>query len=100
MSDPTKAPLRWRFLRRVLTSLAIFATLVALFYTEENWRGKRAWEKRKSELEAKGAVLDWEKFIPPPVLDEQNFFKAPGINESNWVGRGTRELSTRLSVLW
>src|SRR5580658_2163823 len=33
----------WRNFRRFLVALAIFATLVAIFYTEEDWRGKRAW---------------------------------------------------------
>ena len=67
---------RRRITRRVLVGLAIFATLIAIFYTEEDWRGKRAWENCKRELEAKGAVLDWNNFIPPPVPDDQNFFKA------------------------
>jgi hypothetical protein len=66
----------WRNVRRLLLGSAIFATLIAIFYTEENWRGRRAWENCKRELEAKGAVLDWEKFIPPPVPDDQNFFTA------------------------
>ncbi len=67
----------WRNVRRALIGLAIFATLVAIFYTEENWRGKRAWENCKRELEGKGAVLDWDKLIPPPVPDDQNFSKPP-----------------------
>jgi hypothetical protein len=71
---------RWscnrRNFRRVLVGSAILATLIAIFYTEEDWRGKRAWENCKRELEAKGAVLDWNKYIPPPVPDDQNFFKA------------------------
>ncbi|MGD0744298.1 MAG: hypothetical protein ABSA45_04000 [Verrucomicrobiota bacterium] len=66
----------WRNFRRALVGVAILATLVAIFYTEEDWRGKRAWENCKRELEAKGEVLDWEKFIPPPVPDDQNFFTA------------------------
>jgi hypothetical protein len=64
----------WRNFRRSLVGLAVFATLVAIVYTEEDWRGKRAWDNCKHELEAKGAVLDWDKFIPPPVPDDQNFF--------------------------
>ena len=64
----------WRNFRRLLVGLAIFATFVAIFYAEEDWRGKRAWENCKHELEAKGAVLDWDKFIPPSVPDDQNFF--------------------------
>jgi hypothetical protein len=90
----------WRTTRRVLIAFACLATLIALFYAEENWRGKRAWELCKRELEAKGAVLDWNAYIPPPVPDDQNFFKAPGINESDWVGRGSRELNKRLSPVW
>ena len=61
-------------MRRILITLAILATLIAIFYAEEDWRGKRAWQNCKRELEAKGMVLDWEKFIPPPVPDDQNFF--------------------------
>ena len=66
----------WRIMRRTLIGLAIFGTLVAIFYTEEDWRGKWAWENCKHELEAKGAVLDWNKYIPPPIPDDQNFFTA------------------------
>ena len=67
----------WQGIRRTLTGLAILATLVAIFYTEEDWRGKRAWENCKRELEAKGTVLDWNAYIPSPVPDDQNIFKAP-----------------------
>jgi hypothetical protein len=74
MNETPKDKKGWRIWRRILIGLAIFATLIAIFYTEENWRGKRAWENCKRELEAKGAVLDWDKFIPPPVPDDQNFF--------------------------
>jgi len=75
----------WLFIRwsgnrrnfgRLLIGLAVFATLAAIFYLEEDWRGKRAWEKCKAELEAKGIVLDYDKYIPPPVPDDQNFFMA------------------------
>ena len=77
----------WRVLRRFVAGFAVLVTLVALFYAEEDWRGKRAWEKYKHEMEAKGAVLDWAAYIPPPVPDDQNIFKAPRMTE--WfVGRG------------
>lgn len=66
----------WRNFRRTLVGLAVFATLLAICYTEEDWRGKRAWENCKRELETKGAVLDWNKYIPPPIPDDQNFFTA------------------------
>src|ERR1700690_639076 len=95
MNETPKNHRRWRMGRRILIGLAIFATLIAIFYTEEDWRGKRAWENCKRELEAKGAVLDWDKLIPPPVPDDQNLFKAPNMQE--WfVGRGATELSKRL----
>jgi hypothetical protein len=105
--QPEKAPNRrpffrwlfsWRTARRATIALACFVTFIALVYTEEDWRGKRAWKRCKAELEAKGALLDWAAFIPPPVPDEQNFFKAPGIKESDWVGRGATALSKRLSA--
>jgi hypothetical protein len=75
--------------------LAALFAWVLVVYAEEDWRGKRAWENCKRELEAKGAVLDWNKFIPPPVPDDQNFFAAPKMQD--WfTGRGMRDFSTRL----
>ena len=71
---------RWLLRRqtqgRALVVLAALATLVAAFYLEEDWRGKRAWENCKRELEAKGAVLDWDKYIPSLLPNDQNFFTA------------------------
>jgi hypothetical protein len=93
-SSSLRQPL-WK-LRWGLLGLAALITLVALFYTEENVRGKRAWEKCKRDLEAQGVVLNWDEYIPPPVPDDQNFFKAPRMSE--WfVGRGQTELSKRLT---
>ena len=66
---------RWIFCRRnfkrFLFGLACLATLIALFYAEENWRGKRDWEKYKREWEAKGDKFDFADFVPPPVPDDQ-----------------------------
>ncbi len=76
MNETTRSNRGLPILRRVLIGVAMLATLVAIFFTEEDWRGKRAWQNYKSELEAKGVVLDWDKYIPPPVPDDQNFFKA------------------------
>jgi len=72
---------RWRFARRLLIGMGILATVVAAFYTIENWRGRREWENRRRELQEKGEVLDWSAFTPAPVPDEQNFFKAPRMKE-------------------
>jgi hypothetical protein len=76
MNETPKTKSGWRIVRRILIGFAILATLIAVLYAEEDWRGKRAWENCKRELEAKGAVLDWDKYIPPPLPDDQNFFTA------------------------
>src|SRR5262245_15423677 len=72
---------RWLFsrrtIRRCLFMLACFATLLGLFYAEENWRGRRVWNKYRQELEARGVQLDYQTFIPKPVSDEQNFAATP-----------------------
>jgi hypothetical protein len=87
----------WRNLRHALIGVAILATLAAIFYTEEDWRGKRAWENCKRDLEAKGAVLDWDKYIPPPVPDDQNFFKAPKMEE--WFVKNPNATTNELMML-
>jgi hypothetical protein len=74
-------PAGWRIARRLLLAAAAVATLIAVFYTVENWRGKRAWENRRRELETKGEVVDWMACIPAPVPDDKNFFKAPKMQE-------------------
>jgi hypothetical protein len=70
-----------RLMRRALFVLACLATLLGVFYAVENWRGKRAWEKCRGELEAQGEVIDWNRLIPAPVPDDQNIFKAPKMTE-------------------
>jgi hypothetical protein len=81
MNEISKPKSGWRTLRRFFITVGILATLVAIFYTEEDWRGKRAWENCKHELDAKGETLDWNAYIPPRVPDDQNFFKAPKMQE-------------------
>jgi hypothetical protein len=63
--------------RRNLFGLACFATLVALFYAEEDWRGWHAWNQFKHEWEAKGEQVDYASVIPSPVPDDQNFALTP-----------------------
>jgi hypothetical protein len=67
----------WRRCKRLLFFLACFATLIALFYAEEDWRGWHAWNQFKHEWEAKGEKFDFKDFVPPPVPDDQNFAMAP-----------------------
>jgi len=88
-----KPLLRW-FL---FVSLGL-ALLVALFYAEEDLRGRHAWQKCKHEFEAKGLVMDWDKLIPPPVPDDQNFFAASKMQE--WFIRNpnfSSDLAKRLA---
>jgi hypothetical protein len=67
----------WRNFRRFLFGLACLLTLIALAYTEENWRGKRAWQSHRRECEAKGEHLELAAFLPPPVSDDKNFALTP-----------------------
>ena len=77
MNESSKTRKRLRTLRRILIGLAVLVTLIALFYTEEDWRGKRAWENYKREWEAKGEKFNWHAFVPPSVPADKNFFTAP-----------------------
>jgi hypothetical protein len=72
--------LRWRFL-----ALGCLATLVALFYAVEDWRGRNAWQNYKRAWESKGERFDLASFVPPPVPNEQNFFETPLWNDLHTV---------------
>lgn len=87
MHPKLKTTFRWSAI--ILGSLTV---LTVIFYAEENWRGQRAWKNYQRELEAKGWVLDWEKYIPPPVPDDQNFFKAPKM--AQWFEKDAWKLFT------
>lgn len=73
--------------RRWFFGLLCCATLVVLFYAEENWRGARAWNQYRKELEAKGGQLDLAAFFPQSIPDEQNFAATPVVK--SWFERGT-----------
>jgi hypothetical protein len=85
----------WRNFKRFLFGLACFATLIALFYAEEDWRGWHAWQKFKHELEAKGEHFDFKYFVPSPVPDDQNFAMAP-----IWVESVKATLGPKRSRQW
>jgi hypothetical protein len=63
----------WGFLKFILWAV----TLIILFYVEEDWRGARTWAATKAEWEAKGESFDYNKFIPPPVPDDENLAALP-----------------------
>jgi hypothetical protein len=91
----TRPAMSWA-LRRWFFCVAALATLIALFYAEEDWRGKRAWEQCKRDMDARGFEVDWAKHFPEPVPDDQNIFKAPNMQE--WfVGRGSSAIVNRLA---
>ena len=73
----------WRNFKRFLFGLACFVTLIALFYAEEDWRGKHDWDKFKREWEARGVQFDPDSVIPPMVPDDQNFALAPVFDTVN-----------------
>jgi hypothetical protein len=79
----------WKNFRRFLFVFACFATLVALFYAEEDWRGWHAWNQFRHQWEAKGEKFDWQSVVPPPVPDDQNFAMAPIWVELMAAGVGT-----------
>jgi hypothetical protein len=85
-----------KILRKILMAIVGLAVLITLFYTEENWHSKRAWENYQREQEAKGVVMDWNKLIPPSVPDEQNFFKAPKMGV--WFVKNQSALSNELTA--
>ena len=72
---------RWlccrRNLRRFLFVVACFVTLVALFYAEENWRGRDAWQQYRRAWEAKGEKFELAALTPAPVPDDKNFALTP-----------------------
>ena len=67
----------WRNFKRFLFGLACLATLVALGYAVEDWRGWHAWNQFKHAWEAKGEHFDFASVVPPTVPDEQNFALTP-----------------------
>ena len=85
---PPRAGWFWRSLRRLdpigdwlLIIIVALKLSLLCFLLEESWRGSRAWDHYRHELEAKGESFDWQAQIPPPVPDAQNFFKAPKMAE-------------------
>jgi len=67
----------WRGARRILIVAAWTATIVALLYGIENWRGRRAWKTHEQQLLARGEQLDFRAFLLKPVPDDQNFAATP-----------------------
>ena len=74
---PTSRRFGNRWLRRSMICFGALAALVAAFYAEEDWRGRRDWNQYKEATEARGESLDYATYIPKPVPDDQNFAATP-----------------------
>ncbi len=61
----------------VLRWLGVIVFGILLIYFVEDWRGGHAWAAAKAKWEAKGESFDREKFVPPPVPEEQNLAALP-----------------------
>ena len=85
----------WRNARRFFFGAACFFTLIVLAYAVENFRGKRAWEKHKQELEAKGEKFSIPACAPPPVPDEKNFALTPLLRPALEFTRGPEGIIRR-----
>lgn len=82
------------FLKFVLWAI----TLIIFFYVEEDWRGARAWAKTKAEWEAKGETFDFNKFIPPPIPDDQNLAAIPLFKLERRLDPETHKLTDPMPV--
>src|SRR5581483_10635726 len=88
-----------RALRFYFFALACLATLVALFYAEEDWRGHRAWQHFSEQSKDRGFSLDWRDYVPPPVPDDQNFAMTPpfaGMFDYERTATGTKWRDTNI----
>lgn len=59
-----------------------FALLTLLFYGEEDWRGRHAWQSFKRESLDQNVKLDFVGMSPPRVPDDQNFAMTPIVASS------------------
>ena len=87
----------WRIVKRVIILTLSLATLITLFYTEENWRGRHTWAQYRQAWEAKGEKFNYADFAPPPIPDAQNVAMAPLLAESfagRWIATTNRDEET------
>ncbi len=68
-----------KFVRRIAWFFAIVITLFVLIHAVENYRGAKAWESTVEMLESNGETADFDKLLPDPVLDAENFGATPAL---------------------
>jgi hypothetical protein len=66
-------------LRRTLLILAVVATVVAAAWIEEDLRGEFALRRLEKECRDEGKTLDYSFYMPAPVPEAQNLFRAPAV---------------------
>ena len=75
--ERTSRIFRRRWVRYLLALVVGATALITAFYTEEDWRGQRDWNRYQKSIEARGESLDLKFYIPKPVPDDQNFCATP-----------------------
>ncbi len=65
----------------VLILLAGLFVLALIFSFAEEQHARSIWQSCYDEVKAKGGSLEWKDYIPPDVPDDQNFFKAPKMQD-------------------
>jgi hypothetical protein len=89
--------IRWLIHSWTARTIIGLVLLVALFYWEEDWRGRHAWETCRRQLIARGEIVDWSEFLPKPVPAADNIYEATNI--ARWfVGRGGGALGGLMSA--
>jgi hypothetical protein len=79
LQKPTDGFKEWFHSWRYLFLVIGVTGFVLAFYAEENWRGQRAWEKYKQWMTARGEQFEPTAFIPPRVVDDDNFAMTPAL---------------------
>lgn len=86
-SDPESTSENESFRKWLTSGWAITGFVITLFviafYVEEDWRGQAYWQQAQEQIAAEGESLDPNKFIPPPIPDEENFGSLPLFRESS-----------------
>ena len=70
---------RFVFSRRMVWTLAIFASLLVLLYQYENWNGARELAATRQRMIARAGTENYMDLLPPDVPDEENFYSIPEI---------------------
>lgn len=81
-----------------LIALGGIAILFWLVCVEPNRRSQEAWDTCRRDFEAKGVTFDWNAYVPPPVPDDKNFFKAPKMQQ--WFQVNSDPYDDKHNELW